>query len=283
MKVGFVDYYLSEWHANHYPEWFADEAKKAGMDVQIAYAWAERDCSPVDGRTTAEWCAEFGVQACESLAELCEKSDAILILAPSNPEKHLEYAKAVFPYRKPTYMDKPLALEYAVAKEILDLAKQYGTPMYSSSSLRFATELDLCGDCTCVLVTGGGHNMEEELVHPLEIMVKKMGVGAVSVRAERIGEQTHFLFDYADGRRSCSTFGLRYPFTVYMTQADGTSKYRAIEPNFFTALVADMLRFFADGNPSFDPAQTLEVIKLLQASLVAYKEPGKNVLIAEVC
>ncbi len=24
MKIGFVDYYIDEWHANNYPAWFAE-------------------------------------------------------------------------------------------------------------------------------------------------------------------------------------------------------------------------------------------------------------------
>ena len=49
-KIGFVDYYLSEWHANNDPAWFAEVAP----DYQIAYAWAEKDVSPRDGVTSAE-------------------------------------------------------------------------------------------------------------------------------------------------------------------------------------------------------------------------------------
>ena len=24
MKIGFIDYYLDEWHANNYPDWFRE-------------------------------------------------------------------------------------------------------------------------------------------------------------------------------------------------------------------------------------------------------------------
>ena len=91
-QIGFVDYYISEWHANNYPAWFQEAAEKLGVEYQVAYAWAEKDISPVDGVSTDEWCEKMGVERCHSLAELCEKSDVIVILAPSNPEKHLEYA-----------------------------------------------------------------------------------------------------------------------------------------------------------------------------------------------
>ena len=102
-KIGFVDYYISEWHANSYPAWIKEAAEKLGVEYKIAYAWAEEYVSPVYGKNTDEWCAEYGVERCESIDELCEKSDFIVVLAPSNPEKHLEYAQKVFPYGKRTF------------------------------------------------------------------------------------------------------------------------------------------------------------------------------------
>ena len=36
-KIGFVDYYISEWHANHYPEWIAQANEVLGTDYEVAY------------------------------------------------------------------------------------------------------------------------------------------------------------------------------------------------------------------------------------------------------
>ena len=95
-KIGFVDYYISEWHANNYPNWIKEACEKNGFSYEVAYAWAEEYVSPVDGRNTDEWCRDFGVTRCESIKELCDRCDAVVILAPSNPEKHLAYASEVF-------------------------------------------------------------------------------------------------------------------------------------------------------------------------------------------
>jgi hypothetical protein len=37
-KIGFVDYYISEWHANNYPKWIEEACKKLGVEYKIAYA-----------------------------------------------------------------------------------------------------------------------------------------------------------------------------------------------------------------------------------------------------
>ena len=134
-KIGFVDYYISEWHANNYPLWIAEECKKNGLSYEVAYAWAEEYVSPVDGRNTDEWCREFGVEKCNSIDELCEKSDFIIILAPSNPEKHLAYTKEVFKYGKPTYVDKTFAPDYKTAKEIFAISEKYGTDGLNSERI----------------------------------------------------------------------------------------------------------------------------------------------------
>ena len=111
-KIGFVDYYISEWHANNYPIWIKEECEKAGLDYAVAYAWAERDDSSFDGRNTDGWCKDFGAERCGSIDELCEKSDVVLVLAPSNPETHLRFAEKVLPYKKRTYIDKTFAPDY---------------------------------------------------------------------------------------------------------------------------------------------------------------------------
>ena len=55
-KIGFVDYYISEWHANNYPVWI----KELDCGYKVTHAWAELGVSPVDRRTTEQWCDKFG-------------------------------------------------------------------------------------------------------------------------------------------------------------------------------------------------------------------------------
>ena len=162
-KIGFVDFYISEWHANNYPTWIKEAGEKLGVEYQVSYAWAEREISPLDGVSTDEWCEKMGVEHCQSLSELCEKSDVIVILAPTNPEKHLEYAKAVLPYGKRTYIDKTFAPNLEIAKEIFAIGEKHGTPFFSSSALRYSDELAELKDAKNIVLNGGGSNLEEYL------------------------------------------------------------------------------------------------------------------------
>ena len=41
--IGFIDYFLNEWHANEYPSMIQAYNAKNGTDYQVKYAWAEMD------------------------------------------------------------------------------------------------------------------------------------------------------------------------------------------------------------------------------------------------
>lgn len=99
-KIGFIDYYLDEWHANNYPAWIEEYNRKHGTDFKVAFAFAEKEVPPKGGLSSSEWCARFGAEECRSIEEVCEKSDFIMILAPSDPEKHLGYCRKSFSLQK---------------------------------------------------------------------------------------------------------------------------------------------------------------------------------------
>ena len=138
-KIGFIDYFLDEWHANNYPEWIKDNVKLAGRDCEVAYAWAEKDKE--DGLGTAQWCEKFGVEALSSIEELVEKSDYIIVLSPDNPEHHERLSRIPLMSGKPVYIDKTFSPDLAAGARIFELAQKHGTPMFSTSALRFAEEL----------------------------------------------------------------------------------------------------------------------------------------------
>lgn len=261
-KIGFVDYYLSEWHANKYPAWIQKANEALGTDYTVAYAWAELDVSPQNGVTSAEWCEKYGTTLCASLEELCEKSDVILVLAPSDPDRHLPYARTVLSYGKPTYIDKTFAPCLADAEEIFALAKQYGTPFFSTSALRYADELKDLDEVSNLIVTGGGGNLPEYLIHQVEMAVMLLQDPAQNVVTHKQGTQVISHVTTLHGAGASFVFDPKLPFTVAAELADGTHTYRTINSDFFFGLIEDILRFYETQSTSFDPAQTLEVMHM---------------------
>lgn len=277
--IGFVDFYLSEWHADNYPAWIEQANRELGLDYSLKYAWAEQYVSPVDGVNTDEWCEKYDVERCDTIAELCEKCDAVIVLAPSNPEKHLQYAKEVLPFGKPTYIDKPFADTVEEAREIFAIAKKHGTPFFSSSALRYAAELDAVGECSAVSTMGGGRSLEEYIIHQVEMAVKKLGTGAKSVRAEAIGAKEYLLVvDYENGKKAAMNFVVGgAPFELVMTPVNGEPIFKKVESAFFPALIKDILSFFENKKVSFDTEETLEVNRIMTAAIKAKNNVGTTI------
>jgi len=262
-KIGFVDYYISEWHANNYPVWI----DALGCDYKVTHAWAELDISPIDGVSTEKWCEKFGVKHCGSIDELCRECDVIVILVPSYPEKHLGYAAAVLPYGKPTYIDKTFAPDLDTAQKIFGLAEKYGTAFFSTSALRFAEELSSLADGDNYIITGGGSNFPEYCIHLIEMAVKLLDSPVKSVDAVHMGKERicHLLTE--NGKKATLVYAPALPYSIACERADGSAAFVNITSDFFSFLMKDIIRFFDSGVVSFDTKETLEVMRIRDAVL----------------
>ena len=135
MKIGFLDNSFTNYHMKKFLGLLRGDAGKDKVVVELGWELTPTD----EGKA---WCAENGLKYCASAEEVIEKSDAIIALAPNNPEKHLELAGEALLSGKPVFLDKMLAQSPEHAREILKLAREHNTPLMSSSGLRFAKELD---------------------------------------------------------------------------------------------------------------------------------------------
>ncbi len=274
--IGFVDYYISEWHADNYPAWIKETCEKCGFDYKLAYAWALKDVSEVDGLTTAEWCKKFGVEKCETAKELCEKSDYIVILAPSDPEKHLELAKATFPYAagKRFYIDKTFAPDLKTAKEIYALAEKYGINFFSTSALRYADEIENYRRCERAESFGGGGNFDEYIIHQAEMIVKTMGTDIRRAKTTNTEKGNDCMIVFSDGRTAEMHYNCGFGFKMILT-ANGKENEIEIRSDFFKNLIKNILAFFENGQVDFDETQTLAVMALREAVIRSKNENGE--------
>ena len=272
--IGFIDYYISEWHANNYPEWIKTASSALGLDYQVKYAYASLDVSPVDGITTDEWCEKYGIERCMTIEEICNKADYLLILAPSDPDEHPALAKEALKCGKKTYIDKTFASSYSAAVEIFNMAEASGAEIFSTSALRYADELGDFESPRSAITTGGGGNLPEYIIHQIEMGVKKLGVGAVSVEAYEEGEETVCKVAYNDERNLEMRYSRKNPFTF--SNGDKTVK---ISSDFFGGLIRDILRFFNGEEAPVKKEDTLEVMKIREAAIRAYENLGTTVMI----
>lgn len=271
MKIGFIDYYLDEYHANHYPMWI----KNAADESCAFYAWAQID-SPNGGLTTDKWCEKYGAVRCDTIEDVCKICDFLIILSPDNPENHLDYAKAVFPFSKPVFMDKTFAPDFHTALEIIELAGRCGTPLLSSSSLRFCSEFDGINRADGAVAFGAGHNFEIEVIHPIEICARLMGCGALKLEA--FGDKSRFTAHvvYADGRKADIFYcqgckGVGYGAVV---ENGGTRELIQVKSDFFQLLTNAMLKFFKGKVPPVSHEGILEGIKIRDGIIRSLENGG---------
>ena len=272
-KIGIIDFYIDEWHSNTYLGLFERASAELGVDYKVAYAWAELDRFE-NRRTTEQWCKENQIEQCKTIEELCEKSDNILILAPANPEKHLEYARVALRYGKSTYIDKTFTENLDSAKRIYEIANEYGTKIFSTSALRYAKELSELENVQSLVVCGGGRSLEEYIVHQLEMTVKLMGCQARSVRVYDREAQTTAVVDFG-GKYATLNYSRSGRFIVdALVCGEQNSRYLPIvDGEYFYVLIRTILEFFVSESVPFNSAETMAVIALRDAILLARSMP----------
>lgn len=273
-KIGLIDYYISEWHANNYPDWIKEINQELGFDYEVTYFWAEKEISPVDNVTSNQWSEKMKIAKLPTIEELCELSDVIIILAPSNPEKHLKYAKVVLPFKKRTYIDKTFAPNLEEAKEIFEIAEKYGTPFFSTSALRYSKELKCFANAQNLEISGGGSNFEEYIIHLAEMTAVLIDDAFEKAKIEAEGETIACGLKTYSGDSVKLFFGNGLPFGVKGT-VNGEEISYEIKSDFFKNLIADILKFFESGDLPFDAAQTLKVMQIRDLLLKAEKSNGE--------
>ena len=274
-KIGFVDYYISEWHANSYPAWIKEACEKLGAEYEACFVWAEKYVSPVDGRNTDEWCRDFGAVRCKTIAELCERSDVVMILAPSNPETHLGYAEEVLKYGKRTYIDKTFAPDSETAKKIFELGEKYGASFFSSSALRYSDAVSGLENIKYLTTYGGGSNFDEYAVHQAEMVIASMKSKPVELKAEKQGCQYIVTVRLEGEKEAVMVYSPDLAFSLSAEGYDGKRVFKASGNSHFPKLLLDIVRFFETGEVSFDCAETISVMKLRECAIKATQRVGE--------
>lgn len=280
-RVGFIDYYLDEWHANNYPEFLR---KASGGRVAAVYAYGHID-SPLGGRTTEQWCAEMGMERCGTIDEVVEKSDCIIVLSPDNPEMHWELCQKPLRSGKRVYVDKTFAPSARIARDLFALAEEYHTPMYSSSALRYSLGLAELPEKEAVWVSSYGPGVPENyLIHQLEPLSLIMKAPAERVLYTPAGDTANYRFTFRGGKTAAvSLFGWNgdAPFSMTVRFADGSILRLPDAEGYFDRFIGNLVRFFETGEGAVDKEQTISVMAMIEAARKAEEVPGEWVEIQE--
>ena len=278
-KIGFIDNFLSEWHANNYPAMFLQNPLYKEFGMEICYAYAREDVSPYDKITTDEWCKKFDVQKCDTVQEVVDKSDYLIVLSPDNPELHEELCELPARSGKPTFVDKTFAPDAAAAERIFNLAAGHGTPVWSSSSLRFADEIKKYrqspeGAVSCI--AAGPFLYDVYAVHIFEMMIAVMKSGAKRMMAVTNTLNRSIVTEWKDGRRALFTqmqaHGAPFQITVESKDEDAGCFYN-IADAYFPRFIDAIIEFFTTGTPPVPAQETIDLMGMLETGRKALRQP----------
>ena len=265
-RIGLIDYYINEWHALNYPTFLNNVKKDFDEDFCITDFYAEIDHPDLP---SDDYESKFGVHKCSSLEDICTKCDYLMVLYPDNPEKKFETIKKVIPFKKPIFVDKTFMNNYEEAQKTFDLAEKMGTPLFTSSSLRYANEVVELGNVDSLLVIAPSVHLSDYWIHPLEIVVSKMGAGAVRAKLSRSGVHHMLNIEYPNNKSALIVIAEGGNAQDFFVSGNGKFKQnltRCISP-YFENEMRDILRFFQQKNPSFSHLETLEAMKLRDIAL----------------
>ena len=265
-RIGFVDLNLDNYHANVFLQALRGPLESRGFIVAGA-----------TGTKVAEsraWAEKNRVPFFENDEALNDAVDYFMVLAPSNPEVHLDLCQRVLRFKKPTYVDKTFAPDYATAQKIFALADEHGTPIQTTSALRYTNVQDevrkLAPTKVEHMITwGGGGSFNEYAIHPLELLISVMGHEATALMRRGTPERAQLLIDFSSGRTAVVNVfpKTNTSFAASFTTEKATRYIEVDSSKIFINNQAAVLDFFASGKPNIDRRESLTIMRLLDAAL----------------
>lgn len=276
IKIGFIDYYLDEWHANNYPEMLR-ELSDGECQVICAFGLIDPPAELGEKLTNRQWAEKYGIELLPTIEEVVEKSDCLVVLSPDNPEMHEELARIPLESGKLTYIDKTFAPDKATAQRIFDVAHAHNTPCFSTSSLRFCTELDgVDTDSICKIYSEGPGTLEVYAVHMIEPIVRLMKCAPRRVMALD-GNKRHpsYLVEFEDGRLA-QIHHRRFrgsPYRLTLMDKDNRATFVNLESDYFRLFIAALVEFFRTGVAPVPHEDTVGVMAAIDAAVRGCETP----------
>ncbi|MBL8812171.1 MAG: Gfo/Idh/MocA family oxidoreductase [Planctomycetaceae bacterium] len=235
---------------------------------------------------------EHGVEIIEDLNAMVEKVDAVM-LETNDGRPHLEQVIPVLKARKPVFIDKPVAGSLTDAIAIYELAKHYNTPVFSSSSLRFAGAVQAvrAGSIGDVVGCDAFSPCSLEATHPdlfwygihgCETLFTAMGPGVQTVVRTSTKDFDQVTGTWKDGR--IGTFrGIRSGSGGYGGTAFGTKGVASVGPyDGYKPLVVEIVKFYRTGTPPVTAEETLDIYAFMEAADESKRQGGKPVAVSDV-
>ncbi|WP_462410474.1 Gfo/Idh/MocA family oxidoreductase [Neobacillus sp. Marseille-QA0830] len=218
---------------------------------------------------------KYEVLLTEDLEEMMSAVDAVL-LTTVDGRNHLKWYRKLVSYQKPIFIDKPIVLSSAEMDEVIRLANEYGTPTFSSSSLRFAE----------AVVKAEGLEFERGYlygplplqdampgyfwygIHLLEMMVTLFGLDVKGLHRETRENYEQLFISFTNGREVIlqADYEWHARFGAVLHTKDDTCSIELWkeEKPYYASLLENIVNFFQTGCPPVTLQETAGIIKLIE-------------------
>jgi hypothetical protein len=240
---------------------------------------------------TAELLKMPGIVLYPTIAELVRNVDAVMIESVDG-RPHLAQFREVVASGKPVFIDKPLAGSLRDAYAIHRLAQQHGTPVFTSSTLRFVVQAALkdaaFGDLRGAFSFGPA-DLEPNHpdlfwygIHAVESLYTVMGRGCQTVVRTRTDNADIVTGTWADGRtgtvRGNRAMRGAYGLTVFGSTAVVSPELKVGYGVLLKAIVA----FFQTRQAPVSFEESLELFAFMEAADESKRRGGTPVALADV-
>lgn len=235
---------------------------------------------------------KYGVEIVDSIPALLDKVDYV-ILTTIDGNKHLEQALPVFEAKLPVFIDKPFAASIEDARKIAKAAEASGTPMFSSSSVRYITGAKEIINGSIGRVKGvdaySPAHIEEHHpdlfwygVHGIELLFAIMGTGCQWVQRTYTEDTDVVVGQWADHR--IGTFrGIRKGKGGYGCHVFGEKEIKLLNQfGGYGGLLFEIVQFFETKIPPVPIHETLEIFTFMEAAERSKHQNGERIFLDSI-
>ena len=215
-----------------------------------------------------------------SIRELCNQTDAILLLSVDTSARMRELSEAATCH-KPIFIDKPLGGSLEQALQVAAFLDAQGIPWFSSSSLRYGHQQRPAGVLGAETwgpgkyIEGFPLDLTYYGIHSIESLYSIMGPGVVQVAQTRSTDTGMITATWADGR--IGTVRLIHD-TVYGSLLFEGGGHTEMDPNLqgpgYAPLVTEIVSFVRSGTSPVPEAETLEIFYVMDAARQSLEHGG---------
>lgn len=292
IKVGIIG--LDTSHVIAFTKAFNDPKATGDLAVCRVVAAYPKGSPDIESSTSRvpkyiEEMTEMGIEIVPSIEALLEKVDAVC-LETNDGRPHLEQVLPVLKAKKRVFIDKPISASLEDAIAIFAASEKYGVPLFSASSLRFASQNQDVrnGSVGKVTYAKTGSPASIEKTHPdlfwygihgVESLFTVMGTGCESVvRSETDDGKIRVTGKWSGGRTGIFEERKGYGGTVKGEKGEiEIGKYDGYKP-----LVVEIAKYFRTGIVPVSPEETLEIYAFMEAADESKRQGGKEVTLASV-